>query len=51
MGEILKRITEYDFHISNIKMTKVSHEEALEIFKPTDDELKLVLTICMKNYL
>ncbi|XP_058810287.1 translation initiation factor eIF-2B subunit delta-like isoform X2 [Phymastichus coffea] len=43
MGEILKQVTDHDFHISNIKMTTINREEALEIFKPVDNEIQNVI--------
>lgn len=37
LGEILKRIISCNFHIANIKMVKLTKEEATEVFKDQDN--------------
>ncbi|XP_011505516.1 PREDICTED: nucleoside diphosphate kinase 7, partial [Ceratosolen solmsi marchali] len=39
LGEILKTISDYDFHISNLRMGQINLEDANEIFESTSDKL------------
>jgi hypothetical protein len=43
LGEIFKIMSDFDYHILNIKMGKISHEDKTQIFKSTSDELVFII--------
>lgn len=44
MGEILKLVTDHDFHISNMKMVRLSEQEVEDFHKSSENcELQYVL--------
>ena len=45
MGEILELATDYNFYVSNIKMCRLSYEDAKQIFKISEDQLPFVLLL------